>query len=128
MHDMTHTEPDTAKPTGEPASAARSPQRDPWRRDASDGCPAVRLNVVRPRTESKGEPKGMTWLGWRGGRGRKGWKGGRDKQGDPPGTERSSWPRGPKSRPAGVRASIVAWKRGNARGAKGCRKVEPQGA
>jgi len=40
------------------------------------------------------------------------------------GTERSSWPQGPKSRPAGVRAPIVAKKRGNARGAKGRRKVE----
>jgi hypothetical protein len=31
---------------------------------------------------------------------------------------------GPKSRPTEVRAPIVAWKPGNAGGAKGCRKVE----
>jgi len=30
----------------------------------------------------------------------------------------------PKSRPAGVRASIVAMKRGNARGAKGRREMD----
>ena len=36
-------------------------------------------------------------------------------------------PKGPKSRLVEVRASIVAKKRGNARGAKGCRKVEAQG-
>jgi hypothetical protein len=45
-------------------------------------------------------------------------------EGDLQGTERSSCPGGPKSRPAGVRASVVARKRGNARGAKGRRKVE----
>src|SRR5215472_8661061 len=124
MKVMPHTEPDSAMPTGEPASAERSPQPDPWRLRASDGCPAIRLNVVRPRTEHKGELPGMTWLGWRGGWGRKGWKCGRDKQGDPLGTERRSWPTGPKNRPAGVRASIVARKRSNVRGAKGGRKVE----
>jgi hypothetical protein len=66
----------------------------------------------------------MPWPGRRGGWGQKGWTCGRDKQGDPPGPERCSWPRGPKSRPAGVRASVGATKRGNARGAKGRRKVE----
>ena len=35
----------------------------------------------------------------------------RSKQGDLLGTTRSSWPRGPKNRPTGVRASIVAKKR-----------------
>ena len=40
------------------------------------------------------------------------------------GTDRCSWPQGPKSHPMGVRASIVAMKRGNSRGAKGRRKVE----
>jgi hypothetical protein len=35
----------------------------------------------------------------------------RGKQGDPLGSTRCSWPQGPKSRPAGVRASIVARKR-----------------
>src|SRR5215472_12479644 len=124
MPDMAHTEPDSATPTGEPASAERSLQRDPRRPHASDSCPAVRSNVVRPRTENEGELPGMTWLGRRGGWGRKGWKCGRDKQGDPLGTERRSWPQGPKNRPAGVRASIVARKRSNVRGAKGGRKVE----
>ena len=45
--------------------------------------------------------------GWRqNGRKRK-----RAKQGDLSEPERSSWPQGPKSRPAGVRASVVATKR-----------------
>ena len=48
-------------------------------------------------------PKG----GWR----QNGRKRERGKQGDLPGTERCSWPAGPKSRPAGVRASVVATKR-----------------
>lgn len=39
-------------------------------------------------------------------------------------TDRSSRPQSPKTPPAGVRAFIVAKKRGNARGAKGRRKVE----
>ena len=30
----------------------------------------------------------------------------------------------PKSRRSGVRALLVAWKRGNARGAKGCREMD----
>ena len=46
-------------------------------------------------------------------------------QGSPAGEERSSWPVGPKEpAPEGDRAFIVARKRGNARGAKGGRKVE----
>src|SRR5437762_12558663 len=45
--------------------------------------------------------------GWR----QNGRKRERGKQGDLPGTERCSWPAGPKSRPAGVRASVVATKR-----------------
>ena len=45
----------------------------------------------------------------------------RETQGDP---DRCSWPQGLKSRPVGVRASIVARKRSNVRGAKGRRKVE----
>ena len=111
MNCMPHTEPDSAKPTGEPASAVRSPHGDPRRQSASDGGQAVRLNGVRPRTERKGEPRQRSWLGRRGGWGRKGWKCGRDKQGDPCGRERCSWPQGPKSRPMGVRAFVVATKR-----------------
>ena len=47
-------------------------------------------------------------------------------QGSPAGEERSSWPRVGFEEPApeGDRAFIVAKKRGNARGAKGGRKVE----
>jgi hypothetical protein len=47
-------------------------------------------------------------------------------QGSRAGKERRSWPQvGPEeSCPEGDRASIVAQKRGNARGAKGGRKVE----
>lgn len=62
------------------------------------------------------------WSGWD----QKGWKCMRNKQGDPSELDRRSWPKGPKNRPAGVRTSIVALKRGNARGAKGRREVEAQ--
>ena len=79
-----------------------------------------------PEQREKRERAQMPGLGRWGGWGQKGWTCGRDKQGDPSGTERSSWPQGPKNRPAGVRASIVATKRGNARGAKGRRKVEAE--
>src|SRR5437879_4216401 len=118
MKDMTQSKPDSAAPTGEPASAVRSPHRDPRRQPASDHPKVVRLDGMRPRTETKSEPEQMTWPGRRSGWGQKGWKCGREKQGDPSGTERCSWLEGPKSRRKGVRASIVAGKRGNARGAK----------
>ena len=73
-------------------------------------CVCVLREPVR-----RGKAAASSESGWRqNGRKRK-----RDKQGDPTGTERCSWPQGPKSRPAGVRASVVAKKRGNARGAKG---------
>jgi hypothetical protein len=47
-------------------------------------------------------------------------------QGSRSGEERRSWPLGgpEEPRPEGDRASVVARKRGNARGAKGGRKVE----
>jgi hypothetical protein len=47
-------------------------------------------------------------------------------QGSRTGKERRSWPdrRPEEPRPEGDRASVVAKKRGNARGAKGGRKVE----
>src|SRR5436190_20175837 len=123
MRSMTQSKPDSAKPSGEPASAVRSLGQDPCGSD-SLGPKRAGSSGLRPRAETKRERMQMTWLGRRGGWGQKGWKRGRDKQGDPPGTERCSWSAGPKSRPAGVRASVVAKKRGNARGAKGRRKVE----
>jgi len=124
MQDMKQRKPDTAKPTGEPASAERSPGHDPCGKIPSARINGAGSSGLRPRAELKREREQMPWLGRWGGWGQKGWKRGRDKQGDPPGTERCSWPRGPKSRPGGVRASIVARKRGNARGAKGRRKME----
>jgi hypothetical protein len=47
-------------------------------------------------------------------------------QGSRAGKERRSWPHGGPEEPCpeGDRASVVAGKRGNARGAKGGRKVE----
>src|SRR5207249_6616542 len=121
---MTPREPDSATPTGEPASAVRSPCHDPGRRQSLGLLAEARSNGQRPGAENKRERAQMPWLGRRGGWGQKGWKCGRDKQGDPSGLERRSWPQGPKNRLTGVRASIVAPKRVNARGAKGCRKVE----
>src|SRR5437870_3768450 len=124
MINMTQRKPDSATPTGEPASAERSPGQDlhgnisRWRPTPSGST------GQRPRAEKKRERAQMLWLGRRGGWGQKGWKCGRSKQGDPSEPERRSWPQGPKNRLAGVRASVVARKRGNARGAKGRRKVE----
>jgi hypothetical protein len=46
-----------------------------------------------------------------GGRRQNGRKRKRDKQGDLSGVTRRSWPQGPKNRPTGVRASVVARKR-----------------
>src|SRR6266516_6074751 len=124
MLNMTHRKPDSATPTGEPASAVRSPRHD--LHGKLSRCSRLRTGSSgqRPRAEQKRERAQMPWLGRRGGWGQKGWKCGRDKQGDPSGPERGSWPLGPKSCPTGVRASVVATKRGNARGAKGRRKVE----
>src|SRR5439155_14328081 len=124
MSSMTYRKPDSATPTGEPASAVRSPFQDPRGRSSLCLAPKTGSTGLRQRAESKRERAQMPWLGRRGGWGQKGWKGGRDKQGDPPGPERCSWPERPKNRLAGVRASVVAKKRGNARGAKGRRKVE----
>ena len=62
---------------------------------------------VRKETVNERKAAPPSLGGWRqNGRKRK-----RDKQGDLPGTTRCSWPSGPKNRPAGVRASIVALKR-----------------
>src|SRR6266550_1045686 len=126
MRDMTQSKPDSAAPTGEPASAERSPGHDPRRNDSFSLRKEARSTGLRPRAETERERAQMPWQRRRGGWGQKGWKCGRDKQGDPPGPERRSWPQGPKNRWAGVRASVVARKRGNARGAKGGRKVEAQ--
>src|SRR6266446_9407552 len=123
---MTQRKPDSATPTGEPASAERSSCQDPRRKDSLGLLKEARSNGQRPRAEKKRERAQMPWLGRRGGWGQKGWKCGRDKQGDPSGLERRSWPQGPKNRLAGVRASVVAKKRSNVRGAKGRRKVEAQ--
>src|SRR5438552_3200079 len=121
---MTPREPDSATPTGEPASAVRSPCHDPGRKQSLGLLAEARSNGQRPGAEDKRERAQMPWLGRRGGWGQKGWKCGRDKQGDPSGPERCSRAERPKSRLPGVRASVVARKRGNARGAKGRRKVE----
>jgi hypothetical protein len=62
---------------------------------------------VRKTTVSEGNAAPPLVGGWR----QNGRKCKRAKQGDLPEPERSSWLQGPKSRPAGVRASIVAVKR-----------------
>jgi hypothetical protein len=64
---------------------------------------------IRVRKEPVNKRKAAELLagGWR----QNGRKRERGKQGDLPGTERCSWPKCPKSRPAGVRASVVAMKR-----------------
>jgi len=121
---MTQRKPDSAASTGEPALAVRSPWYNPCGKDSLCPLPRAGFPAERSRSEEKRERVQMPWLGWRGGWGQKGWKWGRSKQGDPPGSERCSWSQDPKSRPVEVRASIVALKRGNARGAKGRRKVE----
>ena len=111
MVNMTRRKPDSATPTGEPARVERSPARD--LRGKASLCHRKKAGSTgqQPRAETKGEREQMPWLGWRGGWGQKGWKCVRGKQGDPSGPERSSRPPGPKSRPAGVRASVVAGKR-----------------
>src|SRR5436190_21676962 len=126
MQDMKQRKPDTAKPTGEPASAERSHGHDPCGKIPSARINGAGSSGLRPRAELKREREQMPWLGRWGGWGQKGWKCGRGKQGDPPGPERRSGPEGSKNRPVGVRASVVARKWGNDHGVKGCRKVEAQ--
>src|SRR5664279_4356366 len=118
MINMTQREPDSATPAGELARDRRSLGHDPRGNQSLDFPKEIRSSDLRPRAENKRERTQMPWLERRGGWGQKGWKCGRNKQGDPPGLERCSWPQGPKSRLVGVRASIGAKKRGNARGAK----------
>jgi len=123
---MTQRESDSAKPCGEPASAVRSPEQNPSgttslrcreAKGSSGLLPPVKEN--RERTKKLGVKRLGGWD-------QNGWKGMRGKQGDPSGIDRRSWPGGPKNRPTGVRASVVAMKRGNARGVKGRRKVEAE--
>ena len=85
-------------------SVARASVREVSRASGEGDRDSVR---VRKTTVSEGNAAPPSEGGWRqNGRQRK-----RAKQGDLPGPERSSWPQGPKSRPAGVRASVVAAKR-----------------
>jgi len=112
MSNMTHRKPDSATPTGEPASAVRSLRHDLQGNFSLCSRSRAGSSGQRPRAEQKREREQMPWLGRRGGWGQKGWKCERGKQGDPSGPERCSWPVRPKSRPAGVRASVVARKRG----------------
>ena len=125
---MAESEPDTATSTGEPARARRSPGQDPrgtMSPDASER--GIWSTGLQPRTERRAERE-RKWRGWGGVvvGDRRMEKGGREKQGDPSGSERRDRGERPGHRPRGVRAPIVAEKRGNARGAKGCRKVEAQ--
>ena len=120
----TQSEPDSARPTGELARVRRSPCADRRGEQSLGIREDDRLERMRSRAEVKGEREQMAWLRWSCGWGQKGWKWRLSKQGDPPGAERSSWSKGPKNRPEEVRAFVVARKRGNARGAKGRRKVE----
>src|SRR5204863_9719251 len=123
MSNMTHRKPDSATPTGEPASAVRSPRHDLCGKNSLCPRPSAGSAGMRPRAEDTRERAQMPWLGRRGGWGQKGWKCGRDKQGDPSGPERCSRAEGQKSRLPGVIASVVAMKRGNARELKRLRRV-----
>lgn len=125
MKVMTQTKPDSARPTDEPASAVRSPRRDHWRRKNSDPQTGSGPNDVRLRPEKK-----MNRQEWRNRGGRVAGGGRVERVSEKSRETHSDRPvfmlQEPKSRRMGVRASIVAKKRSNARGAKGCRKVETQ--
>ena len=83
-----------------PASIGRCPAH------GGTGEPGRYDRVLRANVNDR-KAAGPSEGGWRqNGRKRK-----HIKQGDLPGPERCSWPPGPKSRPAGVRASVVARKR-----------------
>src|SRR5207302_76381 len=97
MSNMTQRKPDSATPTGEPASAVRSPRHDLDGNCSLCSRPRAGSTGQRPRAEPKRERAQMPWLGRRGGWGQKGWRCGRGKQGDPSGPERCSWPVSPKS-------------------------------
>src|SRR5207245_4058735 len=123
MSNMTQRKPDSATPTGEPASAVRSPRHDLHGNCSLCSRPRAGSSGQRPRADQKREREQMLWLGRRGGWGQKGGTSERGKQGDPSGPERCSWTERPKNRPAGVRASVEARKRGNTSRAEGRRKV-----
>ena len=108
---MTPCEPDSARSTGEPATAVRSHCHDPSGKNSLCAGKGAGSAGNRPPTEEKRERAQMWWPGRLRGWGQKGWKWGRSKQGDPPGSERCSWRERPKSRLAGVRASVIAKKR-----------------
>ncbi len=82
-----------------PASVQEVP-RPNWEGDRN------RERVLK-ETVNEGKAAPPSEGGWR----RNGGKRKRNKQGDLPEPERRSGPQGPKSRPAGVRVSIVATKR-----------------
>ena len=77
--------PDSATPTGEPATAERSPGQDPCGKDSLCPRQGAGSKGWQSRAETKRERKPMPGLGRRGGWGQKGWKCGREKQGDPAG-------------------------------------------
>jgi len=112
MEEMTQRKPDSAMPSGEPASAVRSPCQDPGRKPSLGLLQEARSSGQWPRAERKREREQRPWLGRWGGWGQKGWKCGRGKQGDPSGPKRRSWPQGSKNRPVGVRTPVVVKKWG----------------
>ena len=78
-----------------------------WKSFAQGGAGQRSNERMLKKTVSERKAAPSPSGGWRqNGRKRK-----RDKQGDLLGTTRCSWPQGPKSRPVGVRASVVAKKR-----------------
>ena len=108
---MKHRELDSASRREEPASAVRTPVRSSrlhWEQPASRG--AGDRASVRVLKKAVNEPKAAPPP--EGGWSRKDGKRERGKQGDLPGSDGVHAARmGPKSRPAGVRASVVAMKR-----------------
>src|SRR5882672_5465447 len=122
MSDMTQRKPDSAKPSDEPASARRSPVRTPAGR--LPGTLESRFGHGACGHEQKRNVNEQKWRGWAR------WVVGDRRVGrvdevsrETPGAlERRSWPQSPKNRPRGVRASVVAMKRGNAQiGRASCR-------
>src|SRR5213593_1303108 len=63
MTNMTQRKPDSAKPTGEPASAVRSPLHDPGERKSLGLSSKTGSSGLRPRAEKKPEREQMPWLG-----------------------------------------------------------------
>ena len=123
---MTRSESDSALPTGEPASAGRSLGQVPWGNSNPRIRQQCRNKVQWPAItrRDKGEREKNAVIGVAGGWERKVPKRRHDKQGDPCGTKGCDRGERPGHRRTGVRAFVVARKRGNARGAKGRRKVE----